>query len=61
MSRTLLIERAGAWQAVKSLRADYLADGGVKGGKRFTGAAVGLAGIGGGAAVFTGYKDEMWE
>ena len=61
MTRTLCVERAGVWQTVAQLRAAYLADGGVPGGKRFTGATVGLMGIGAGEAVFTGYLDDMWE
>lgn len=61
MTRTLRMERAGVWQTVTQFRAAYLADGGVTGGKRFTGATVGLMGVGAGEASFTGYLDDMWE
>lgn len=46
-------------QEVGSLRTEYLCDEGVQGGKRFTGAMVGLCALGGGWAVFTDYTDAM--
>ena len=44
-----------------ALDAAYLSDEGVKGGKRYTGACVGLYAIGGGSADFTDYTEDMWE
>ena len=61
MLHTLYVERAGGWQTVTQFRAAHLADGGVPGGKRFTGATVGLMGVGAGEAVFSGYLDDMWD
>ena len=46
-------------RAILSIRADYLCDEGVQGGKRFTGALVGIAAVGKGRALFTNYQDEM--
>ncbi len=49
------------WAPVTEFEAGYLSDEGVKGGKRFTGATVGLAAVGEGSVLFTGYEDAMWE
>ena len=38
---------------------EYLTDEGLRMGKRFTGAALGLAAVGKGEAVFTDYTEEM--
>ena len=48
-------------EEVRSLRTEYLCDEGVQGGKRFTGALLGLTALGGGQAVFTDYADKMVE
>ena len=42
-----------------SFRVEYLTDEGLRMGKRFTGAALGLAAVGKGEAVFTDYTEEM--
>ena len=41
------------------LRTEYLCDEGAFGEKRFTGAALGLAAVGSGAAVFADCRDRM--
>lgn len=61
MSRRFSRIAKDEWATETEIRAFYLADGGVKGGKRFTGATVGLAAVGEGSALFTGYQDNMWE
>ena len=43
----------------KTFRAEYLTDEGLQGGKRFTGALVGLAAVGAGQAVFRNVREEM--
>ena len=43
----------------KSFRAEYLTDEGLSAGKRFTGAAAGLAAVGGGEARFESIREEM--
>ena len=45
----------------RTLDASYLSDEGVKGGKRYTGACVGLYAVGTGSAAFTEYDEDMWE
>ena len=44
--RQLMIRAGSGWQHLCSLEADYLSDEGLKGGKRFTGALLGLAAAG---------------
>lgn len=61
MQRKLCRLTGCEWTPVAQICTPYLADGGVKGGKRFTGATVGLAAVGEGSVLFTGYEDEMWE
>lgn len=61
LTRTLMRQTENGWMSLAVIRAAYLADGGVKGAKRFTGATLGLAALGSGTAAFTDYEDEMWE
>lgn len=50
--RKLMIRSGGGWEYLCSLEADYLSDEGITGGKRFTGALLGLAAVGAGEAAF---------
>ena len=54
LSRRLTAEDDSGRTWSVSLRTDYLCDEGLRGGKRFTGAMLGLAAVGEGTAVFTG-------
>lgn len=57
-----LNENAASGEAAETvLDAAYLSDEGVKDGKRFTGATLGMAAVGGGEAVFTRYQERMVE
>ena len=56
------LERTVQWGSADqktSLRIDYLTDEGLKMGKRFTGALLGIATVGKGGAVFREYREEM--
>ena len=46
-------------KGTKAFRCEYLTDEGLKMGKRFTGALVGLAAVGTGQAVFRNVREEM--
>lgn len=48
-----------AVDTARQFRAEYLTDEGLKSGKRFTGALVGLAAVGTGRAVFSNMREEM--
>lgn len=61
MTRALQYLDGDAWRTLTTLVADYLTDGGLKGGKRYTGATVGLATTGSGSATFTGRAETMTE
>ena len=54
--RKLFLRQGEEYTLMETLRADYLCDEGVPGGKRFTGAAVGLAAVGAGTAAFTDFR-----
>ena len=55
LSRTLCVFEAGSWKELCSLRTEYLSDEGLSGGKRFTGALLGMAAIGEGQARIAGH------
>lgn len=59
--RTLQACAAGQWRTLATLKAAYLTDEGLTQGKRFTGAMLGLAAVGGGTAVFRGRAETMTE
>lgn len=61
MVRTLQYRDGHAWRTLATLHADYLTDEGVRGGKRYTGATVGLAATGGGSAAFRHRTESMTE
>ena len=56
LERRLEMDYAGKRQLIGVIRAEYLSDEGVSGGKRFTGALLGLAALGKGKAVFSGFR-----
>lgn len=60
---TGLTRRASCEECSQAIafRVDYLTDEGLRMGKRFTGATVGLAAVGAGDAAFFGYLEEMKE
>ncbi len=49
----------GEANGTKTFRAEYLTDEGLAGGKRFSGALLGLAAVGAGQAVFRNIREEM--
>ena len=56
LERRLEMDYAGKRQPIGVIRAEYLSDEGVSGGKRFTGALLGLAALGKGKAAFSGFR-----
>ena len=59
LQRTLLYQTAEGWQTAAVLDAAYLSDEGLRMGKRFTGATLGVAAVGSGEAVFEDYQEHM--
>ena len=51
-TRRLMIRCGSGWEYLGTLEAEYLSDEGLTGGKRFTGALLGLAAVGRGEAAF---------
>ena len=59
--RELLCRVENGWVALATLDARYLSDEGVQGGKRFTGATLGMAATGEGSVLFSTYEEQMTE
>jgi len=59
LKRRLMHQTQEGWQTDAELDAAYLSDEGLRMGKRFTGATLGMAAIGKGKAVFTSYQEQM--
>lgn len=57
--RILQCREGEGWRELIRLDAVYLGDEGVRMGKRFTGATLGMAAVGQGEAVFTAYRERM--
>lgn len=57
--RELAWKTDSEWTTVHTLTALYLSDEGVRMGKRFTGATLGMAAVGSGAALFANYEEQM--
>ena len=57
--RELFCRNGEVWESLCTLSAAYLSDEGVRMGKRFTGATLGMAAVGKGSAVFTDYQEQM--
>ena len=58
--RVLACRNGEGWRELARLDAVYLGDEGVRMGKRFTGATLGMAAVGQGDAVFTAYQERMY-
>ena len=61
MRRTLQVKEQDQWRTLAELITPYLTDEGLKMGKRFTGAVLGMTAIGSGKAVFRNRSERMWE
>lgn len=61
LARVLEYEKTGVWHEFTRVHAKYLTDEGLRMGKRFTGAVLGMAAVGQGSAVFRGRKETMME
>ncbi len=61
MRRTLQVQKQGQWVTLAELVATYLTDEGLKLGKRFTGAVLGMMAKGSGKAVFRHREEIMTE
>ena len=61
MRRTLQVKEQNQWRTLAELITPYLTDEGLKMGKRFTGAVLGMTAIGSGTAVFRNRSERMWE
>ena len=61
LARVLEYEKTGVWHEFARVHAKYLTDEGLRMGKRFTGAVLGMAAVGQGSAVFRGRRETMME
>ena len=59
LERRFSYQTAKGWQTAAVLDASYLSDEGLRMGKRFTGATLGMAAVGNGEAVFEDYQEHM--